>query len=265
MAEVAYPLGAHVLFSVLGAPVPDLPQMRALTWRLVDWNTTVPYFPALAHQADEMTRAILSDKRRRPGDDLLSLLVRACDEERLITEDELRGMFLLMLVAGQDPSINGVGNSMHTLLTHPEQADLLRTDPTLIATATDELLRFDSPLTFTSWRGTLEPVTFSGVTVPADASLIVSLGSANRDASHFDRPDELDLRRNPNPHLAYGHGPHYCLGARIGRLTAETAISILLRRFPDLRLDGHVRWRPGPFERGLERLPVTWNPADVRP
>ncbi|MEU2512362.1 aldehyde dehydrogenase family protein [Streptomyces syringium] len=265
MAELAYPLGAHVLFSVLGAPVPDLPQLRALTWRLVDWNTTVPYFRALAYQADEMTRGILSDKRRRPGDDLLSLLVRACDEERLITEDELRGMFLLMLVAGQDPSINGVGNSMHTLLTHPEQADHLRTDPTLITTATDELLRFDSPLTFTSWRGTLEPVEFSGVTVPADASLIVSLGSANRDASHFHRPDELDLRRTPNPHLAYGHGTHYCLGARIGRLTTETAISVLLRRLPDLRLDGQVRWRPGPFERGLESLPVTWNPADVQP
>ncbi|MDJ1130480.1 aldehyde dehydrogenase family protein [Streptomyces iconiensis] len=265
MSEVAYPLGAHVLFSVLGAPVPDLPVLRALTWRLVDWNTTVPYFRALTYQADAMMADVLADKRRRPGHDLLSLLVRACDEEGLITADELEGMFLLMLVAGQDPSINSVGNSMHTLLTHPEQADLLRADPALLTTGTDELLRFNSPLTFTSWRGTLEPVEFSGVTVPADESLIVSLGSANRDAAHFDQPDALNLSRTPNHHLAYGHGIHYCLGAQIGRLTAETAISTLLRRLPDLRLAGPVRWRPGQFERGLEALPVTWDPCKVQP
>ncbi|MFE9411252.1 aldehyde dehydrogenase family protein [Streptomyces sp. NPDC006704] len=265
MAEVAYPLGAHVLFSVLGAPAPDLPLLRALTWRLVDWNTTVPYFRALTYQADDMMGAILAEKRRQPGDDLLSLLVRACDEERLITEDELQGMFLLMLVAGQDPSINSIGNSMHTLLTHPREMELLRAEPELLPSATDELLRYNSPLTFTSWRGTLEPVEFSGVTVPANESLIVSLGSANRDAARFTDPDELDFRRSPNPHLAYGHGVHYCLGAQIGRLTAETAIGTLLRRLPDLRLAGEVRWRPGQFERGLEALPVAWSPDAVRP
>ncbi|MFE9688006.1 aldehyde dehydrogenase family protein [Streptomyces sp. NPDC006285] len=265
MAEVAYPLGAHVLFSVLGAPAPDLPLLRALTWRLVDWNTTVPYFRALTYQADDIMSSILAEKRRQPGEDLLSLLVRACDEERLITDDELQGMFLLMLVAGQDPSINSIGNSMHTLLTHPAQMELLRREPDLISSGTDELLRYNSPLTFTSWRGTLEPVEFSGVTVPANESLIVSLGSANRDESHFTDPDELDLRRSPNQHLAYGHGVHYCLGAHIGRLTAETAIATLLRRLPDLHLAGEVHWRPGQFERGLEALPVAWNPDAVRP
>ncbi|MEU1144507.1 aldehyde dehydrogenase family protein [Streptomyces sp. NPDC005863] len=265
MAEVAYPLGAHVLFSVLGAPAPDLPLLRALTWRLVDWNTSVPYFRALAYQADAMMGDILAEKRRHPGEDLLSLLVQACDTEHLVTEDELQGMFLLMLVAGQDPSINSIGNSMHTLLTHPEHMEQLRAEPELISSATDELLRYNSPLTFTSWRGTLEPVDFSGVTVPANESLIVSLGSANRDEAQFADPDDLDFRRSPNHHLAYGHGVHYCLGAQIGRLTAETAISTLLRRLPDLHLTGAVHWRPGQFERGLEALPVAWSPNAVRP
>ncbi|WP_050502822.1 aldehyde dehydrogenase family protein [Streptomyces monomycini] len=265
MAEVAYPLGAHVLFSVLGAPVPDLAQLRSLIWRLVDWNTAVPYFRALTYQADAMMSDVLRDKRRRPGEDLLSLLVRACDEEHLISEDELQGMFLLMLVAGQDPSINSVGNSMHTLLTHPEHADLLRCEPGLLGTAVDELLRYNSPLTFTSWRGTLETVEFSGVSVPANESLILSLGSANRDERQFTDPDRLDFRRSPNHHLAYGHGIHYCLGAQIGRLTAETAIMTLLRRLPDLRLAEPARFRPGQFERGLEALRVTWDPHKAQP
>ncbi|MEU6485385.1 aldehyde dehydrogenase family protein [Streptomyces sp. NPDC046887] len=265
MAEVAYPLGAHVLFSVLGAPVPDLVQLRSVTWRLVDWNTTVPYFRAMAFQADALITEILNDKRLRPGDDLLSLLVRGCDEEGLLSDDELAGMFMLMLVAGQDPSINSVGNSMLTLLTHPDQAELLRREPALIGSATDELLRYCSPLTFTSWRGTLEPVDFGGVTVPADESLIVSLAAANRDPARFPDPDRIDLRRERNHHLAYGHGAHYCLGAQIGRLTAETAISTLLRRLPGLRLAGPVRFRPGQFERGLDALPVAWDADAVRP
>ncbi|MBY8886100.1 aldehyde dehydrogenase family protein [Streptomyces sp. PTM05] len=265
LAEVAYPLGANVLFSVLGAPVPDLVQLRSVTWRLVDWNTTVPYFRAMAYQAAAMIGEVIADKRLRPGEDLLSLLVRARDDEHLITEDELHGMFLLMLVAGQDPSINSVGNSMLTLLTHPEQAAALRAEPELIFSGVNELLRYNSPLTFTSWRGTLEPVEFSGVTVPANESLIVSLGSANRDAAQFHDPDAIDLRRSPNHHVAYGHGAHYCLGAQIGRLTAETAIATLLRRLPDLRLNGPVRFRPGQFERGLEALPVAWDPTAVQP
>jgi cytochrome P450/acyl-CoA reductase-like NAD-dependent aldehyde dehydrogenase len=265
MTAIAYPLGANVLFSVLGAPTPDLARIRALTWRLVDWNTEVPYFRALTYQADQIINDILADKRRRPGEDLLSLLITACDQEGIITSDELHGMLLLMLVAGQDPSINTVGNSMHTLLTHPDKADEIRSDPALIGSATDELLRFNSPLTFTSWRGTLEPVEFSGVTVPAGESLILSLASANRDERHFDHPDELDFHRESNHHLAYGHGAHYCLGAQIGRITAETAISTLLRRLPSLRLDGAVRWRPGQFERGLDALPVAWDPATAEP
>lgn len=259
MAAVAYPLGGNVLFSVLGAAPPQMDHLRAMIWRTAEWNNDVPYVAALAHEIDGFVRKAVTQKRRSPGDDLISLLVTARDQDGLLSEDELHGQVMMMLVAGQDPSINSVGNSLHTLLTHPGQLAALREDPALAATAIGELLRFESPLPFTSWRGTLEPVEFGGVTVPANESLFLCLGAANRDPARFPDPDRLDLHRPTPGHLAFGHGAHYCLGAHIGRMTAETAVTTVLRRLPGLRLDGTPRWRPSMFERGLSVLPVAWD------
>lgn len=199
---------------------------------------------ALAHEVDGFVRAAVADKRRSPGDDLISLLVRARDQDGLISEDELHGQVMMMLVAGQDPSINSVGNSLHALLAHPGQLAALRDDPTLIGTGKNELLRYESPLPFTSWRGTLEPVEFGEVTVPAEDSLFLCLGAANRDPARFPEPDRLDLHRTGPGHLAFGHGAHYCLGAHVGRMTAEAAVTTVLRRLPGLRPAGPPRWRP---------------------
>ncbi|GHE12934.1 aldehyde dehydrogenase family protein [Streptomyces alanosinicus] len=259
MAAVAYPLGGNVLFSVLGATPPQMNHLRAMIWRTAEWNNDVPYVAALAHEVDAFVRAAVAEKRRAPGDDLISLLVRARDEDGLLSEDELHGQVMMMLVAGQDPSINSVGNSLHALLTHPGQLTALRDDPSLIATAVGELLRHESPLPFTSWRGTLKPVEFGDVTVPANESLFLCIGAANRDPARFPEPDRLDLRRPTPGHLAFGHGAHYCLGAHIGRMTAEAAVTGVLRRLPGLRLDGTPRWRPSMFERGLSVLPVAWD------
>ena len=259
MAAVAYPLGGNVLFSVLGATPPQMNHLRAMIWRTAEWNNDVPYVAALAHEVDGFVRAAVADKRRSPGDDLISLLVRARDQDGLISEDELHGQVMMMLVAGQDPSINSVGNSLHALLAHPDQLTALRDDPTLIGTGMNELLRYESPLPFTSWRGTLEPVEFGEVTVPADDSLFLCLGAANRDPARFPDPDRLDLYRTAPGHLAFGHGAHYCLGAHIGRMTAEAAVTTVLRRLPGLRPDGTPRWRPSMFERGLSVLPVAWD------
>ncbi|MFJ8539707.1 aldehyde dehydrogenase family protein [Streptomyces sp. NPDC093591] len=259
MAAVAYPLGGNVLFSVLGATPPRMNHLRAMIWRTAEWNNDVPYVAALAHEIDGFVRKAVAEKRRAPGDDLISLLVRARDEDGLISEDELHGQVMMMLVAGQDPSINSVGNSLHALLTHPDRLAELRGDPALLETGIGELLRYESPLPFTSWRGTLEPVEFGDVTVPANESLFLCLGAANRDPARFPDPDRLDLHRPTSGHLAFGHGAHYCLGAHIGRMTAEAAVTTVLRRLPGLRLDGTPRWRPSMFERGLSVLPAAWD------
>ncbi|MGC9540398.1 aldehyde dehydrogenase family protein [Streptomyces sp. UG1] len=259
MAAVAYPLGGNVLFSVLGATPPRMNHLRAMIWRTAEWNNDVPYVAALAHEVDAFVRTAVAEKRRSPGDDLISLLVRARDEDGLLGEDELHGQVMMMLAAGQDPSINSVGNSLHALLTHPDQLTALRDDPSLLATAVGELLRYESPLPFTSWRGTLEPVEFGEVTVPANESLFLCIGAANRDPARFPDPDRLDLRRQVPGHLAFGHGAHYCLGAHIGRMTAESAVATVLRRLPGLRPAGTPRWRPSMFERGLSGLPVAWD------
>lgn len=210
---------------------------------------------ALAHEVDGFVRAAVADKRRSPGDDLISLLVRARDQDGLISEDELHGQVMMMLVAGQDPSINSVGNSLHALLAHPGQLAALRDDPTLIGTGMNELLHYESPLPFTSWRGTLEPVEFGEVTVPAEDSLFLCLGAANRDPARSPEPDRLDLHRTGPGHLAFGHGAHYCLGAHVGRMTAEAAVTTVLRRLPGLRPAGPPRWRPSMFERGSASCP----------
>ncbi|MGW6908824.1 aldehyde dehydrogenase family protein [Streptomyces sp. NPDC054940] len=261
MAAVAYPLGGNVLFAVLGATPPRMNHLRAMIWRTAEWNNDVPYVAALAHEVDAFVRSAVAEKRRAPGDDLISLLVRARDQDGLLSEDELHGQVMMMLVAGQDPSINSVGNSLHALLTHPAQLAELRDDPSLMATGLGELLRYESPLPFTSWRGTLAPVEFGDVTVPANESLFLCIGAANRDPARFPDPDPdlLDLRRPTPGHLAFGHGAHYCLGAHIGRMTAEAAVSTVLRRLPGLRLDGTPGWRPSQFERGLSVLPVAWD------
>ncbi|WP_320780840.1 aldehyde dehydrogenase family protein [Streptomyces sp. CRN 30] len=263
MTAVAYPLGGNVLFSVLGATPPRMDHLRAMIWRTAEWNNDVPYVASLAHEIDAFVGGAVAEKRRSPGDDLISLLVRARDQDGLLSEDELHGQVMMMLVAGQDPSINSVGNSLHALLAHPEQLAALRDDPSLLASGIGELLRYESPLPFTSWRGTLEPVAFGDVTVPADESLFLCIGAANRDPARFPDPDRLDLTRPTSGHLAFGHGAHYCLGAHIGRMTAEAAVTTVLRRLPGLRPAGTPRWRPSMFERGLATLPVAWDAVDA--
>ncbi|NUT95014.1 MAG: aldehyde dehydrogenase family protein [Saccharothrix sp.] len=262
MTAIAYPLGGNVLFSILGATPPDMGHLRAMIWRTADWNNDVPYVAALAHEVDAFVRGAVAEKRRSPGDDLISLLVQARDRDGSLSEDELHGQVMLMLVAGQDPSINSVGNSLHALLTHPDQLAELRADPSLLPGGVNELLRYESPLPFTSWRGTLDAIEFgppgAEVTVPENESLFLGIGAANRDPARYPDPDRLDLRRPTPGHLAFGHGPHYCLGAHIGRMTAETAVATVLRRLPGLGLDGDPRWRPSQFERGLSALPVAW-------
>ena len=151
---------------------------------------------------------------------------------------------------------------MLALLEHPEQMERLRDDPGLIRPAVEELLRYDPPVQLATERYAREDVTIGGVTIPRGEMVLAVLGSANRDERQFDRPDDLDIAREPNRHVAFGQGVHYCLGAPLARLEGQIAINTLLRRMPDLRLAvprQALRRRPGMGLHGLEALPVAFS------
>jgi cytochrome P450 PksS len=169
-------------------------------------------------------------------------------------------MVVLLLVAGHETTVNLIGSGTLALLQHPEQLELLRREPALIKSAVEELLRYTSPVETATERFAREDVTIAGVTIPRGSLVFAVLASANRDESHFADPDKLNLRREPNKHLSFGLGTHYCLGAALARLEGQIAISTLLRRTSAFQLavaPDKLRWRPGLVLRGLEALPVT--------
>ena len=204
---------------------------------------------------------LIDSKRGRRGDDLLSALVAARDDQGGLTEDELVSMAFLLLGAGYENTVNLIGNAVVVLLGHPEQHRALRRSPTVVEQALDELTRFDPPAPLAIRRFPTEDVTIAGVTIPAGAPVLLSLAGANRDPARFRDPDRLDIRRPENPHLSFGYGIHYCVGAPLARIEATVAISTLLRRMPGLALAvpaDKLRWRPSFRVRGLVELPVRW-------
>ena len=189
---------------------------------------------------------------------LVSALIKAEAGDRL-SEDELLAMFFLLLIAGHETTVNLISSGLLALLENPDQMNKLRDDPRLIKPAVEELLRFTSPVFMTTERYTLEGASIHDVTIPRGEMILGVIGSANRDENVFDRPNELDLRREPNKHLSFGQGIHFCLGAPLARTEAQVAINTLLSRMPDLRLNvraDSLRWRPSMILRGLKSLPV---------
>ena len=185
------------------------------------------------------------------------------DEQDRLSENELLSMAFLLLVAGHETTVNLIGNGTLALLEHPDQLRRLRDDPGLIRPAVEELLRYYSPVETATERYAREDVTVGGVTIPQGSLVFAVIASANRDDRQFADPDRLDLAREPNRHLAFGQGIHFCLGAPLARLEGQIAISTLLRRLPELRLavpPGALRWRGGLVLRGLQKLPVAFGP-----
>ena len=192
----------------------------------------------------------------------MSALVEAREASDQLSEDELVAMVSLLLIAGHETTVNLIGNGMLALMEHPDQMDRLRNEPALIKPAVEELLRFDGPLETATERYAGENVTIAGVTIPRGEMVFAVLASANRDDRQFDRPDTLDLSREPNRHVAFGQGVHFCLGAPLARLEGQIAINSLLRRLPDLRLavpPQKLRRRPGLVLHGLKSLPVAFS------
>jgi cytochrome P450 len=256
----ACPLPVTVICELLGVPAERRTEFHhwssiVVTGMLAGPDSLVAASTAIV----SYLRELIETKRTTPADDLLSALVAVRDGEDRLTEDELISMAFLLLVAGHETTLNLIGNGVHALLTHPVQLALLRAQPDLLPAAVEELLRFDSPVQVATFRVTAEPVEIGGVTIPAGEIVVPSLLAANLDPACTARPDALDITRTDNPHLAFGHGIHHCLGAPLGRLEGRIALGTLLARFPRLRLAvpaQQLTWRPGVLMNGLTALPV---------
>jgi cytochrome P450 len=206
-------------------------------------------------------RRLVAERRERPRDDLVSRLATPDQDGDRLSEDELLAMVGLLLIAGYETTVNLIATGTLLLLTHPDQLGRLRRDPGLVGTAVEELLRLGCPIDVASERYAREAVEVAGVTIPRGSLVLVGIVSANTDGARFEEGQRLDVGREDNHHVAFGLGPHYCLGAPLARLEGRVGIGSLIRRFPDLRLDvapQQLRWRAGLSLRGLESLPVRW-------
>jgi cytochrome P450 len=261
---LAFPLPFAVIAEMLGTPPADHERIRQLTGTVVRSLEPVvdPAVATAVAAADGELRTIAADmiawKRANPADDLLTALINAEDDGDVLDDGELIAQTLLLYIAGHETTVNLIAGGTLALLRHPAQLALLRKDPALVANAVEELLRYDSPVQ-ASRRITLEPVSVSGVTIPAGAFVMASLGSANRDEG-FWGPDAAELRLdrvNARQHVSFGAGPHHCLGASLARLEACIALARLTTRFPGLALDGQVAWNGRINLRGPAHLPVS--------
>jgi len=204
---------------------------------------------------------LFAARRAEPQDDLVSALLAARDASDALTEEEVFGTVVLLIVAGHETTVGLIGNAVVNLLSHPEELELVRTDASLIPAAIEEVLRYEGPVERTLNRWAATDVELGGQTIRRGELVIAILGSADRDPDRFPEADRLDIQREDNRHLAFGRGSHYCLGAPLARLEAEIALETLFRRLPGLRLvvePSELEWRPTPGFRRLETLPVAW-------
>jgi cytochrome P450 PksS len=265
--DFALPLPTTILAEMLGVPVGDRHRFHRWSSRIVasdpsGWRMirAVPSVVAFLRYIRRLVRA----RQEEPRDDLVSALVQAEEESDQLNEDELTAMIFLLLVAGHETTVNLIGNGMLTLLQNPHQMEELRRHPELIGSAVEELLRHSGPLEMATERYAREDMTIGDTTIPKGGLVLAVLASANRDASRFESPDQVDIRREPNRHVAFGYGIHHCLGSSLARMEGRIAIRTLLDRFGDLRLStdpASLRWRRGLFIRGLDKLPVAFTPA----
>ena len=259
----AFPLPVNVIGELLGIPEADRAQFQGL---VRDWTQVLevvsPEVLATADPAAATIRRYLADltaeRRRRPGDDLISALVAAEEEGEKLTEDELLTMAALLFAAGFETTTNLLANSVVALLRHPDQLHLLRDQPGLAGPAVEELLRFDTPVQLLA-RVSWDDVEIAGVPVSGGERIVAYLGAGNRDPERFSDPDRLELTRPDNAPLSFGGGIHYCLGAPLARLEAQIAIPALLARFPGLSLAGEPGRRDSLAIRGYTNLPVSTN------
>ncbi|MFI7611526.1 cytochrome P450 [Nonomuraea terrae] len=259
LAHFARPLPMEVICELVGIPDADRPQWREYGAAVASGHGEK--FSEAIPAIMEGARAAVAECRAEPGDDLVSDLVRLMEEDGdRLSDDELVTLVWHLVLAGQTPT-NLIANAVVTLLAHPGQLAALRADPELMPRAVEELLRWCAPALLTVPRFPREDVEIDGVSIPKGEPVTASITAANRDPRVFADAGTFDITREPAPHLGFGHGPHFCVGASLARVQTGVALGALLRRFPDLALAGEAPYAPDPGTLRLTSLPVTLRPA----
>ena len=266
IADFAFPLPAIVIAEVVGVP----PEDRA---RLKQWSDNMIAFAgnrfirdrAMVAQRNQLefrdyVNNIVAQRRLEPKDDLISSLIAIEDEGDVLDEDEMVALIISFLVGGHETTTNLIANGMLALLRHPDQMQKLRDDPSLIGTAVEELLRYDSPVQRIN-RVATEDVEVGGELIGKGQFVLLMLGAANRDPAQFPDPDRLDITRQSNRHVSFGYGIHFCVGAPLARVEGQVAINSIVRRFPRLSLEGDevLEYEKNVAFRALKSLPLTFH------
>ena len=263
MSEVAAPLPVMVIAELLGVPRED--QFKLKQWSndlicILDPLLSLEQLARLNENAAEFEAyfgSLIAKREKAPKADLISSLISSRDQGKGLMKDEVWAICMLLFVTGEETTVNTIGNGMLALLRHPDKMEQLKRNPSLIHSAVEELLRFDSPVQLTS-RIAMENVELGGKTIQAGEKVSLCFGAANRDPMEFPDPDQLNLTRMNNHHLAFGEGIHFCLGAGLARAQSQLAIQTLIRKFPEMYLlpEKLVR-RESIVLRGLKSLVVS--------
>jgi len=268
IADLAEPLPCIVMAEMLGVPVEDHAQLKAWSQDFAEMLGNFQYnpdrAPRILKSVDEMTRyfrSAMSDHRARPRSGLVSALVNAEIQGDRLSEEEVVANCILTMVGGQETTTNLIGNGVLSLLRNPDQLQRLRDDPSLVPSAVEELLRYESPSQHTA-RLAPEDLELGGRPIHKNQAVIAVMGAANRDPERFPDPDRLDITRSDNRHVAFGWGPHFCFGAALARIEGQAAFATMLRRMPRLTLEpGPLVWRANLGLRGLTTLRVSFEQA----
>ncbi|MDA2914335.1 cytochrome P450 [Acidobacteriia bacterium AH_259_A11_L15] len=261
----ALPFPVTIIADLLGIPPQDRLRFQSWTGSIVESSSgsATDVLRALPNIWFFLRylRKLFAQRRAEPQDDLVTALVQAEEAGDRLNEDELLAIVFLLLVAGYESTVSLIASGTLALIQDPEQRNRFEQNPALAESAIEELLRYTSPLDISTPRLMREEVRIGSVTIPPGELVLAVLGSANHDESQFPDPETLDLTREPNQHLAFGQGAHFCLGASLASLEGQIALTTLFRRFPNLRLaeaPESLHWRKGLFLRGLEQLPVSF-------
>jgi cytochrome P450 len=264
----AEPLPVQVIAELLGVPRSDWSLLRPWSNAIVKMyeyavsDEQRGAAETASREFVEYLRDLVALRRKQPGDDLVSSLIAETDSDGArLSEDELVTTCTLLLNAGHEATVNVVGNGVAALLTHPDQLATLRGDSGLVPSAVEELIRYDSPLQLFE-RTATQDTEIGGAIVEAGTKIAALLGAANRDPAVFEDPDRFDVARADNPHLGFGAGIHFCVGAPLARVELQASLSTLLRRFPALTLAEVPQRRPEFVIRGVRSLPVTVSGGD---
>jgi cytochrome P450 len=260
IADYAAPIPTTVIAELLGIPVADRHRFRLWTERIVVADTSawamLRALPSIIAFIRYLRR-LIDRKRGNPAEDVISVLLAAEADGDPLTADEVLAMAFLLLIAGHETTVNLIGNGVLALIEHPRELERLRADPSTIGTAVEEILRFSGPLMIATERYASEDIAIGGVAIPRGSLVYVGLASANRDPQTFADADRFDIGRQPNRHLAFGDGLHFCLGSALARMEGQVAIEAFVRKFAHIeRKPGTLKWKGGSTLRGMESLPL---------